>query len=103
MHTDSRTAGRNHLRNSGKRQECHSFKEHCKLRVLVHELCVHVRVFRRAGHKERNPIMAILLVVGCTGDRSVFCVFVAVVIFDHAEKGELIHYFVRSFFVHSVL
>ena len=97
VHTDARAALRNHGRYFFQRQERHPFKEHRQLRMPVHEVGVHVRIFRRARHEERHPILPVFAAVGRARHRAVGRVFVAVVVFQHAKKGELVQQRVKRF------
>ena len=97
MHSDSGSSRRNHGGHVLQRQEGHPLEEHGKLRMAVHQGRVHVGVLRRARYKERNPVLAVLPVIARALDRAVLGVFVAVVVFQHAEIGELVEQFVEFF------
>ena len=97
VHSDSGSSRRNHGGHVLQRQEGHPLEEHGKLRMAVHQGRVHVGVLRRARYKERNPVLAVLPVIARALDRAVLGVFVAVVVFQHAEIGELVEQFVEFF------
>ena len=95
VHADACSSRRNHCCNLFKRQKGHTLEEHCKFRMAIHKSLVHVGVLCRAGHEQRNPVLAVFLVVGRTGDRAVFGIFVAVVVFQHTKFAQFLQKLVK--------
>ena len=90
MHTDAGAAHGHHRRNLFQRKEGHPLEEHRQLRMLVHELDVHVRVFGRSGNEHRHPVDAVLPFIGRPGNGAVLGVLVPIIVLQHAEVGQLV-------------
>ena len=103
VHTDTASAHRYHRGYFLQRQEGHALEEHAQLRVFLHQLLVHVGVFGAAGHEHRHPIDTVLAVVGRAGHRTVFGVFVAVVIFEYAEPCHQVQQLVEGLVVRRIM
>ncbi len=103
VHADAGAAHRDHRGNLFQRQEGHPLEEHGQLGMAVHQVGVHVRVFGGTRHEERNPVDTVFPVVRRTGNRAVLGVFVAVVVFDHAEIRQLVEQFIERCVIRRVM
>ena len=103
VHADTRSTHRHHWGDFFQRQECHAFKEHSQFRMLVHQFNVHIGVFRAARNEHRHPIDAILALERGASHRTIFGVFVAVVVFQHAEVSQFVEQLVKGLVVLRVV
>ena len=83
MHAYAAAAHRYHGGNLLQRQESHTLKEHCQLRMLVHQLHVHIGVLGAARDEHRHPVFAVFALEGGARHRTVLGVVVAVVVLQH--------------------
>ena len=91
VHTDAGAAHGHHGGNFLQREEGHALEEHGKLRMLVHELYVHVGIFRAAGNEHRHPVNAVLALKRGAGVRALAIgVMVSIVILQHAQIRQLV-------------
>ena len=86
VHADTGTTHRNHWGDLLQWQERHPFEKHGQFRMLVHQFHVHIGVFGTSRHEHRHPVDAGLALKRGAGDRTLFGVFVTVVVFQHAEE-----------------
>ena len=109
VHTDTRTAHRNHRGNLLQRQEGHSFEEHRQLRMTVHQLGVHIRIFSTTRHEHRHPILALFtremgpLFVHCPLSIVLLRIFIPVVVFEHTEIRQFVQQFIETLIVRCVV
>ena len=103
VHADAGAAHGHHRRDLLQREEGHPLEEHRQLRMLVHELDVHVGVLGRSRDEHRHPVDAVLPVETGAGHGAFLRVLVAVVILQHAEVGELVQQFVEGLVVRGVM
>ena len=95
MHSDACASWRDHSGNVLEREEGHSLEEHRELRMLIHQLGVHICIFCGARHEERHPVLAVFASVSSAFHRSFLRVFVAVVVFEHSQIGQSVQQLVE--------
>ena len=71
--------------------------------MFIHQVGVHVGVFRRAGHEHGHPVNPVFAVVSGAWYRSLFGVFIAIVVFQHAKVGKFVQQFVKRLVVRRVV
>ncbi len=97
VHSYSAAAHWHHRRDLLQREEGHALEEHRELRMLVHQVGVHVGILGAAGHEHRHPVNAVFPVEGGAGIGALpVGVMVAVVVFQHTEVGQFVQQLVEA-------
>ena len=71
--------------------------------MLVHEFHVHVGIFGAARYKHRHPVDTGVALERCASHRTFLSVFVAIVILQHPEIGQLVQELVKRSIVRRVM
>ncbi len=91
VHTYSRAARGNHGSDFLQGEKSHSFKEHCKFRMVVQLLFYHIGKLGGTGYEHGKNVSSYLRSVF---NRSVFRIIVAVVVFENTYVA---HFFKKFF------